>query len=100
MLRIALDGYRAQDLLAQGQSWWNPLTMRQISLQGTPRNMGRAFGEACRHEIHEFYRLRVANAVAQVPLPAACGGEIPARTLGRQTGIGSGDEFPGAPGRL
>ena len=41
------------------------LGMRQLSFQGTPRAMGRAFGEACRHEIHEFYRLRVANALTQ-----------------------------------
>ncbi len=39
--------------------------MKIITLEGTPRSMGRAFGEELRAEIAEFYELRVANAIRQ-----------------------------------
>lgn len=39
--------------------------MRILTFEGTPREMGRAFGEACRDEIHAFYDLRVQNALGQ-----------------------------------
>lgn len=39
--------------------------MRILSLAGSPRDIGEAFGEISRPEIHELYRLRVDNAVAQ-----------------------------------
>ncbi len=39
--------------------------MRVLNLEGTPSAMGEAFGQACRHEIHEFYRLRLHNAMRQ-----------------------------------
>lgn len=39
--------------------------MRILSLAGSPREIGEAFGAISRTEIHELYRLRVANAIAQ-----------------------------------
>jgi len=39
--------------------------MRILTLTGTPRAIGEAFGAASRHEIQELYRRRVDNAVAQ-----------------------------------
>lgn len=39
--------------------------MRILELRGTPRDMGRQFGEACRDAIAEFYELRVQNAIRQ-----------------------------------
>ncbi len=39
--------------------------MKCIELAGSPRHMGRAFGEACRAEVHELYRARVLNAIDQ-----------------------------------
>jgi isopenicillin-N N-acyltransferase-like protein len=39
--------------------------MRTLTLKGTFRAMGRQFGEACREEIHQFYDLRVHNALMQ-----------------------------------
>lgn len=39
--------------------------MRVLSLAGSPREIGEAFGEISRTEIHALYRLRVANAIAQ-----------------------------------
>jgi isopenicillin-N N-acyltransferase-like protein len=40
-------------------------TLRVVALEGTPREMGRAFGEACRAEIGELYRRRAENALRQ-----------------------------------
>lgn len=39
--------------------------LRVLALAGTPREMGRAFGESCRAEIAELYRLRADNALRQ-----------------------------------
>lgn len=39
--------------------------MRIVRLAGSPREMGEAFGEVSRAEIHELYRRRVDNAIAQ-----------------------------------
>ena len=39
--------------------------MRFVDLEGSPKQMGEAFGEICRAEIHEFYELRLKNAVSQ-----------------------------------
>lgn len=39
--------------------------MRILSLAGSPRDIGEAFGEISRPEIHELYRRRVDNAIAQ-----------------------------------
>jgi len=39
--------------------------MRILDLRGTHREMGQQFGEQCRGEIETFYKLRVANAIAQ-----------------------------------
>ncbi|MCA9514505.1 MAG: hypothetical protein KC635_06150 [Myxococcales bacterium] len=39
--------------------------MRMLSFHGSPRDMGRAFGESCRDEIRTFFELRVKNAVGQ-----------------------------------
>lgn len=39
--------------------------MRVLHLAGSPRDMGRAFGEACREEIATFYELRMVNALTQ-----------------------------------
>ena len=39
--------------------------MRTLTLQGSFRDMGRQFGDACRDEIHQFYDLRVKNALMQ-----------------------------------
>jgi len=39
--------------------------MKILTLQGSHREIGRAFGEACRDEIQEFYHLRVKNALMQ-----------------------------------
>lgn len=39
--------------------------MLMLSFHGSPREMGRAFGETCRDEIHAFFELRVKNAVDQ-----------------------------------
>lgn len=39
--------------------------MRRLSFAGTPSAIGEAFGEICRAEIAELYRLRVLNALAQ-----------------------------------
>lgn len=42
--------------------------MRMMTLSGTPQAMGRAFGEALRDEIADFYRLRLENAIHQARL--------------------------------
>jgi len=39
--------------------------MRVLELQGTPAQMGEAFGEACRAEIAELYALRLENALLE-----------------------------------
>jgi isopenicillin-N N-acyltransferase-like protein len=39
--------------------------VRVITLEGSPLEMGRAFGESLRAEIATFYELRVQNAIAQ-----------------------------------
>jgi len=39
--------------------------MRILTFAGTPRHIGEAIGEACRDNIHELYRRRVDNAIAQ-----------------------------------
>ena len=39
--------------------------MRILTFTGTPRHIGEAFGEASRDNIHELYRRRVDNAIAQ-----------------------------------
>jgi isopenicillin-N N-acyltransferase-like protein len=39
--------------------------MRVLSFAGAPRELGLAFGETCRAEIHELYEKRLANAIAQ-----------------------------------
>jgi len=39
--------------------------MKMLTLTGSPREMGRAFGESERSGIREFFALRVANAIAQ-----------------------------------
>jgi isopenicillin-N N-acyltransferase-like protein len=39
--------------------------MRILTFDGTPRDIGRAFGETSRTLIHELYRRRVDNAIAQ-----------------------------------
>jgi len=39
--------------------------MRILTFDGTPRDIGRAFGETSRALIHELYRRRVDNAIAQ-----------------------------------
>ncbi|MCC6621760.1 MAG: hypothetical protein IT385_10930 [Deltaproteobacteria bacterium] len=39
--------------------------MRIYSFGGTPRDIGRAFGESCRADIHRLYSLRIDNAIAQ-----------------------------------
>lgn len=39
--------------------------MKVLKLSGSPRDMGRAFGEAYREEIATFYQLRIANAIRQ-----------------------------------
>ena len=39
--------------------------MRMLSFSGSPRAMGRAFGETCRDAIVEFFALRVDNAIKQ-----------------------------------
>lgn len=39
--------------------------MRTLTFKGTFRDIGRQFGEACRDQIHEFYALRVNNALLQ-----------------------------------
>jgi len=39
--------------------------MRILNLAGSPRDIGEAFGEISRPEIHELYRRRVDNAIAQ-----------------------------------
>ncbi len=42
--------------------------MRYVHLEGTPAEMGEAFGEGFRAEIQELSRLRTANALAQARL--------------------------------
>jgi len=39
--------------------------MRIHSFRGSPREIGRAFGEATRADIHRLYSLRIDNAIAQ-----------------------------------
>jgi isopenicillin-N N-acyltransferase-like protein len=39
--------------------------VRVLDLQGSPREIGRAYGEALRGDIHELYRRRLANAIGQ-----------------------------------
>lgn len=39
--------------------------MRALSFSGSPREIGRSFGEACREEIVQFYGYRLENAIAQ-----------------------------------
>ncbi|MCG8592002.1 MAG: C45 family peptidase [Proteobacteria bacterium] len=39
--------------------------METLELSGTPREMGEAFGEACRDSIGALYERRLANALAQ-----------------------------------
>ncbi len=39
--------------------------MRVLSFRGTPKEMGRAFGESCREQVAELYARRVQNAIAQ-----------------------------------
>ncbi|TNF29659.1 MAG: hypothetical protein EP329_15200 [Deltaproteobacteria bacterium] len=39
--------------------------MKMLTLTGSPREMGRAFGESERDAIREFFALRVANAIMQ-----------------------------------
>lgn len=39
--------------------------MRILTFNGTPQQIGQAFGEASRTNIHELYRRRVDNAIAQ-----------------------------------
>ncbi len=37
--------------------------MRILSFRGSPRAIGRAFGESCREEMRELYALRLANTI-------------------------------------
>lgn len=39
--------------------------MNVLTFSGSSREIGRAFGEACREQIHAFYDLRVQNALMQ-----------------------------------
>lgn len=39
--------------------------MRVLSFEGTPYEIGQAFGESCRAGIHELYEKRLRNALAQ-----------------------------------
>lgn len=39
--------------------------MRVLTLKGSPRQMGQAYGEACRDQLPEFFELRVQNAIKQ-----------------------------------
>jgi len=39
--------------------------MNVVTLSGSPAEMGEAFGRECREQIHEFYRLRLDNAISQ-----------------------------------
>lgn len=39
--------------------------MRTYTFRGSPRAIGRAFGETCRADIHELYARRIKNAIAQ-----------------------------------
>lgn len=45
--------------------------MRILDFQGTPANIGRAFGESCRQEIGALYEARLGNAITKA---AAWGG--------------------------
>ena len=42
--------------------------MRVLEFSGDPREMGSDFGAACREDIHELYRRRADNALAQARL--------------------------------
>ncbi|MGF1511943.1 MAG: C45 family autoproteolytic acyltransferase/hydrolase [Myxococcota bacterium] len=47
---------------------WDVMTggrIELIELEGTPREMGRAFGEQCRMDIEGLYGVRVENAITQ-----------------------------------
>ena len=39
--------------------------MQILSFSGSPREIGRAFGETCSEQIKEFYALRIRNAIGQ-----------------------------------
>ena len=39
--------------------------MQVLTFSGAPADIGEAFGRECREQIHEFYRLRIDNAISQ-----------------------------------